>query len=327
MRSISSMKSVRKATGGFTLIELLVVITIIGILVALLLPAVQSARVTARQTHCANNLRQFGLALNSFAKDHQVFPLGISTSDYSPHTMLLPYLELSPLYNSINLGHSAIMSLNRGSENSTACMTQPSVFLCPSDRGSNVGGIADTNYVGNGGYDQQTYPNNGLFPHQSYTSGLKSVGFSDVQDGASQTAAFSEWCLPPYDFSQDHDSLSALFATANSIAPGEFDQFTTDCRAIDAMTAATEGSKQPHWMVGGMGSSLFSFALCPNENSCSNGGNLTLGAFTAGSRHASGVNVVFLDGHIKFIRASVAQVHWRAMSTRSGGEITANLGF
>jgi prepilin-type N-terminal cleavage/methylation domain-containing protein/prepilin-type processing-associated H-X9-DG protein len=327
MRSISSMKSARQTTGGFTLIELLVVITIIGILVALLIPAVQSAREMARRSQCSNNLRQLGLALNSFAKDHQVFPLGDTVDGYSPHTMLLPYLELSNLYNSINLGHPAFSSINRYAENWTASNTQPSVFLCPTDRSAPPRQAGVTNYAGNGGYGQQVFPNNGLFPHQSSISALVKIGFSDVQDGASQTAAFSEWCLAPFALTQENDPLAMLFKTENFTAPDEFGQFTTVCRSIDARTAERDGSKWSYWMVGGMGSSLLNFVLCPNENSCLNGGNLALGAFTAGSRHASGVNVVFLDGHAQFIRATIAQTPWRAMSTRSGGEVILNQDF
>ena len=99
------------------------------------------------------------------------------------------------------------------------------------------------------------------------------------------------------------------------------------CRAIDARTANPDGRKLPYWMFGGIGSSLFNFVLRPNENSCLNGGAFAFGAMTAGSRHASGVNVVFLDGHIQFIRASVAQAPWRAIGSRSGGEIIANQEF
>src|SRR5262245_60210859 len=99
---------------GFTLIELLVVIAIIAVLIALLLPAVQAAREAARRSQCVNNLKQLGLALQTYESAHTKFPpgnvtatidvgMGLSSwTGWSPHAMLLPYLEQTPLYNSAN---------------------------------------------------------------------------------------------------------------------------------------------------------------------------------------------------------------------------------
>jgi prepilin-type N-terminal cleavage/methylation domain-containing protein len=147
---------------GFTLIELLVVIAIIAVLIALLLPAVQSARKAARRAQCVNNLKQIGLALHNYLSANEAVPpitcdprnpnngsdLGTDLGDlvhypyenYSPLVRLLPYLELNPIYNSINLGlpvrwggwdHSP--SGPAGAYQFTAITTQVAVFLCPSD--------------------------------------------------------------------------------------------------------------------------------------------------------------------------------------------------
>src|SRR5262245_40516695 len=94
---------------GFTLVELLVVIAIIGVLVALLLPAVQAAREAARRMKCSNNVKQIGLAMHNYHSTHNCFPAGRmrSTVDgqgrcFSAYAHLLPYLEAQNLYNQIN---------------------------------------------------------------------------------------------------------------------------------------------------------------------------------------------------------------------------------
>ena len=85
-------------TDGFTLVELLVVIAILGVLVSLLLPAVQQAREAARRMSCASNLRQLGLALHNYESTHRNFPgSGVNPNQYSVHTYLLPYLEQKQL--------------------------------------------------------------------------------------------------------------------------------------------------------------------------------------------------------------------------------------
>src|SRR5579883_1577028 len=115
---------------GFTLIELLVVIAIIAVLIALLLPAVQSAREAARRAQCTNNLKQIGLAAHNYASSNNSFPLGISAqpqgypnspqygstwTSFGAHTLMLPYLEQSPLYQATNFSWGPTYGSGSGS--------------------------------------------------------------------------------------------------------------------------------------------------------------------------------------------------------------------
>src|SRR5262245_51249501 len=121
---------------GFTLIELLVVIAIIAVLIALLLPAVQSAREATRRIQCTNNLKQLGLAMHQYHESLNALPFGdltYSWADFSSNTMLLPYLEQGSLYNSINFS-AQLLPANPGCpENTTAQYATLSVMNCPSD--------------------------------------------------------------------------------------------------------------------------------------------------------------------------------------------------
>ena len=116
---------------AFTLVELLVVITIIGILIALLLPAVQAAREAARRMQCTNNLKQIGLALHNYHDAHNVLPFGAGyqiamTGTWA--TFILPYMELQGLYDTIDF-----RSDMGGTKNAAAAMTVLPAFACPSD--------------------------------------------------------------------------------------------------------------------------------------------------------------------------------------------------
>ena len=144
-RSMNYIATPRSRTKGFTLIELLVVIAIIGVLVALLLPAVQAAREAARRAQCVNNLKQIGLALFNYESSISTFPPGyidpqnnpINTPDldmgqgWGWAAMLLPFMEQQPLYSSINFSLGITTSNRRA--NSTAAVTSLAVFQCPSD--------------------------------------------------------------------------------------------------------------------------------------------------------------------------------------------------
>jgi len=216
-----------RARHGFTLIELLVVIAIIGVLIALLLPAVQAAREAARRAQCTNNMHQLGLALANYESATGGYPASYGTRNYdgsswttwgsfSPHAMLLGYLEQTPVYNSINFSlHShgdsvdaatvAAMGTNSDRANTTAVSTRIQTLLCPSsplpagtyytrpNPGNNYFASVGSSLHWNGATGNSAP--NGLFKFGGSDNNETSVGLGirDVLDGTSNTIAFGEW--------------------------------------------------------------------------------------------------------------------------------------
>ncbi|HBE72071.1 MAG TPA: prepilin-type cleavage/methylation domain-containing protein [Planctomycetaceae bacterium] len=170
------MKVARSRRSGFTLVELLVVIAIIGILVGLLLPAVQSAREAARRMQCSNNLKQMGLAVYNYESAHKTFPPGRLAPDWiragevrrsytnyngvnqapgstdwtgfrSVHAFILPFMEQTNIYNLIDFGAPSAVRMTRGgvpeNTNFAAYANAANLFICPSD--PNTGRIISEN--------------------------------------------------------------------------------------------------------------------------------------------------------------------------------------
>jgi prepilin-type N-terminal cleavage/methylation domain-containing protein len=130
MKSKVVSKSNRMA--GFTLVELLVVIAIIGVLVALLLPAVQAAREAARRMSCSNNLKQLGLAMHNYHDALGSFPFGFSDLEALWTAPILPYIEQQPLHSTLIFQESGVGNWDSGSANTIACSTPIGMFRCPS---------------------------------------------------------------------------------------------------------------------------------------------------------------------------------------------------
>ena len=337
---------------GFTLIELLVVIAIIAVLIALLLPAVQSAREAARRAQCINNLKQIGLALHNYHSAIGSFPMAsaVAYSDpgvltnwgtWSAQSMMLPYVEQTPLYNSINFGWTSWYGLG-AAQNATAWNMNVQAFTCPSD--GITGQHNNNNYFGSIGTTTD-FPNSdggstGLFAH------LRTYGIQNVTDGTSNTIAFSEGLvgtLPGGMWTRWRDDLStavgqkAKLLDANTNIPLVMTDLQTCSQWWNSKTNGpniNQGNFQSHgfrWGVGDPGDSLFQTLVPPNSTlypwadcrmDCGSGcGAVYTGYHNATSNHPGGCNVTMADGSVRFIKSSIAIMTWWALGTKSGGEV------
>jgi prepilin-type N-terminal cleavage/methylation domain-containing protein/prepilin-type processing-associated H-X9-DG protein len=304
--------SVRTA---FTLIEVLVVLAVIALLVALLIPAVQSARASSRRLQCASNLRQLGLALQSYQSALGVFPHGGNGHGFSIHVMLLPHMEQRALYESINMSLGPFE--DRDSVNGTAAGIQLDLLLCPADSPPN-GWTGWNSYPGCVGYGLQKYGFNGVFGYPP----AKPVGASDIKDGMSQTVAMSEWTLGDGSPKEQQTRRAVYFAEPAMAHPDQLDAFIALCGSASlAKTDLTNIGKGHGWMDGNLGYTLYNHTMPINQNSCTNGGLVQEGAWTAGSFHRSVANSLFCDGHVTPIREGIDPKVWQALSTRHGREV------
>ncbi len=203
----------RKATGGFTLVELLVVIAIIGILIALLLPAVQAAREAARRSQCSNNFKQIGLALHNYHDTHRSLPSGLilaasdpdydgSTNSNTPNVeswgwgaLILPFVEQGPLYETAGISRGELLQNQLGATGAARQIIAG--YRCPSDSGDKIGTMQDRG----SGFLEGAFSNYGaIISHNTGVTGSgtgsfwrnSAVRFADIMDGLSNTAAVSE---------------------------------------------------------------------------------------------------------------------------------------
>lgn len=311
----------RRQRRGFTLIELLVVIAIIGVLIALLLPAVQAAREAARRAQCTNNLKQIALALHNYLDARGALPgsyLVYPTTEFSALSMVLPQLEQSNLFNALNF------SLPYADPTNTTVMnTSVNGFICPSDYPNPMPARgAQTNYMADMGswivWQMASGPNTGLANPNGVFWGNSSTRIAEITDGMSNTAFFSERVLA--------DGSNAIVSPIADVffspgAPTTIDDAMAQCQAVDI----TNLSNQFPLFMGAPwvnGQHIFLHVSGPNTRSC--GFFISLRAIMpASSRHPGGINVAFGDGRVQFIKDSINVITWRALGTRAGGEVVS----
>ena len=304
---------------GFTLVELLVVIAIIGILVALLLPAVQSAREASRRTSCTNNMKQWGLALHNY---HDTKNVLVPCIWNNPRTtwvsQMWPYIEQQPLADRYDYG-KAFWEVPNTILNSfdSPVGVRINAYYCPSDRMNALQQApGDTYFRAKGNYNLNWGPINmdlasgATAPTEYAPFGWKDFvshdkprasRFNDFTDGLNNTMVMSEMLCPTKDTDQDHRG----------------DIHNDDVCCTYFMTINSPNSRIPDNMAG-------SFCVNrPTQNlPCVGSGPYQK---AARSRHRNGVNANMADGSVHFIRDNIAISLWRAVSTMNGGEATTSV--
>ncbi len=313
-----------RTRAGLTLIEVLVVIAIISVLVSFLMPAVQLAREAARRTQCVNNLKQLGLALHNYESTYGVLPAG---SDHK--FALLPSLGLESLHSKRNV--AAWGTAAEWDELDTVLIP---VFVCPSDPesprlGDAATQVVATNYVACSGTGIQRDGFNGMFNlGRDYGPNMPGgyVRLADVTDGLSNTSAMSEIL---HAVSRDgvhcSDRLRAVWNLPQSLnAPQQLDAFADACDSLPPQPANYGYVGYFHkgcpWYDGDSGVGMYNHILTPNRPSCFDSGAVQYGAYTATSMHRGGVNVLYGDGHVKFVSESIDRAVWRGWGSRAGGD-------
>lgn len=333
-----------RTRAGLTMLELLVILTVIGLLLGLLIPAVTAMRESSRRAQCQQNLRNYAAALLNFEGVHRKLPAGIQASpnfmvngkpalgsraSWSAHTHLLPYLDQMTVYQQIEFEEAPENFVDSPIENQLPLLqTVVPVFLCPSD-----GGDHGTNYRVSLGteafpYPSETDPLRGTGPF----SGLEGFRLSEITDGLSQTAAASEAIKSPkapHPFGRAdywYSSLGTIVRGPSTV------QVLNACRALRGPPTYYYPYVGHSWAIGGYAYTWYNHATTPNSETpnCTQDGwydyvrlanaRSLYGVHQASSEHSGGVNVVMLDGSVRFASDEIDDGVWRAIGTRAGKE-------
>ena len=297
------MKRNNRFCRGFTLVELLVVIAIIGVLVALLLPAIQAARESARRSQCLNNLKQMGLAIQMHLDAKKCFPTGCNGTDSKSVSWayyLLPYMEEGAVFEAYNASYRVDDPVN-----ARAMRTPIEVYACPSRRRA----AADRNF-----------DNDGNAPLV--------LAAASLGDYAANAGSDEDMGLDPDQFingSINKELAGPIYAKSQLLARQVTDGFSNTLaigerhlRPVPANTA----SEMEHYAIGDTaflaGDHLDTIFAGTDEGLAADADDRHDHIF--GSSHFSIVQFVFLDAHVEGIDKDIADEALMALSTYAGGE-------
>jgi prepilin-type N-terminal cleavage/methylation domain-containing protein/prepilin-type processing-associated H-X9-DG protein len=344
---------------GFTLIELLVVISIIAVLIALLLPAVQSAREAARRIQCTNNMKQLGLATHTYISQTDLFPPGATNGGFNFtsnalnwRAMILPQLEANNQYNSINF--SVLMGQNPQAF-ATVWYSTIAGFLCPSDGiGQSPAGFVP--YGGPNGTVTPAAPpvppNNptgtALVPVSNYHMSFGDnyavetlVGTTNPWEtpnassmGVNPRIGFNGWWgsnnnagsmrgFSDYSTGGTASIASVTDGTSNTILYGEG---LPDEDANNEMWGFTGGAAGTTIPINWKSNTRYD-ACVGNFSSVDWTCRYSYAARGFKSRHPGGANFTFADGSVRFIKSSINRVSYASLGSRNGGEIVSSDAF
>jgi len=323
---------------GLTLIEVLVCIAIIGMLLSLLIPAVQNAREQSRNSSCVNHLRQHSLATASFETFHQKFPLtsvnwtdehSVSHNAISPFQHTIAHLDPA-LAKKVSLDDPTTTVWN---ETGVLYFIHPGhrdiyddaipVFLCPSDRSS----IGKNNYRAHLGISVRLF-NTKTFPNEKCCQGAfvngKAVKPATFTDGLSNTVMYSERVRG--DGHKSYNPFTDIFGA--SVLVQTTDELSQHCQSYAVADPASHYSFTGQtWLLGGWLNTWYNHVHTPNSlipdcglgSCCVDGGETVL---AARSYHSGHVNCAFADGSVRNVSSSIDKNIWHALGTRNGGELT-----
>jgi prepilin-type N-terminal cleavage/methylation domain-containing protein/prepilin-type processing-associated H-X9-DG protein len=340
---------------GFTLIEVLVVVVILGILIGLMLSAVQHAREAGRRVTCADHLRQLGLALQQHETAHGHYPSAMSArlkdergrgwahpSHPSPLYDLLSFLDQRALYESVVIARGNSPVFAWWPENQTARTTVVGVFLCPSDGRIDTREKAPTSYRFNvTAYGPALEDVDLIQGHDTFTAGslrspaafeiVRKFSGRDFRDGQSHTIGMSERLVGSQGSSFDRRRDFWYTGVRLIFQPQTPRDLANLCGSLQGRPVAFGTELGLFWLGNTQQNAWYNHVLTPNSRApdCTTheypgsswGTQVYDPAVAASSAHDGGVHSLFMDGSVRFMADGTSSAVWWALGTRAGGEV------